>query len=43
VVYQKIPGMYNVKLVSGDEYSKDEGDIFDYSSTVNSIKPGLLK
>lgn len=43
VVYQKIPGMYNVKLVSGDEYSKDEGDIFDHSSTVNSIKPGLLK
>lgn len=38
VVYQRIPGMYNVKLVSGDDYSEDKVDMFDYSKTVNSIK-----
>jgi len=37
-VYQQIPGMYNVKLASGDKYSKDQVDIFDYSSTISSIK-----
>jgi len=42
-VYQRIPGMYNVKLVSGDEYSEDEVDKFDYSKTVNSIKAWLAQ
>jgi len=37
-VYQQIPGMYNMKLVSGDEYSKDQVDEFDYSGTINTIK-----
>ena len=36
-VYQRIPRMYNVKLVFEDEYSNDEIDTFDYSKTVNSI------
>ena len=38
VVYQRIPGMYNAKLVSGDDYSDNEVDTFDYSRTVSSIK-----
>ena len=37
-VYQRIPGMYNAKLVSGDDYSDHEVDSFDYSRTVSSIK-----
>jgi len=37
-VFQKIPGMYNVKQVSGDGYSKEEIEEFDHSSTINSIK-----
>ena len=41
--YQQIPGMYNVKLVSGDEYSKDQVDEFDYSSTINSIKAWITQ
>ncbi len=42
-VYQRIPGMYNLKLVSGDDYSEDEVDKFDYSKTVNSIKAWLAQ
>ncbi len=37
-VYQRIPGMYNVKLISGDDYSEEEVDKFEYSKTINSIK-----
>ena len=38
VEYQKIPGMYNVKLFSGEDKSDVKVDVFDYSRTVNSIK-----
>ena len=41
VVYQKIPGMYNVKQASEDEFSEEEVDIFDCSKTINSIKTWL--
>ena len=41
VLYQKIPGMYNVKQVSRDGYSKEEVDKFDCSRTINSIKTWL--
>lgn len=37
-VYEKIPGMYNVKLVSEGDYLNEEADRIDYSKTVNSIK-----
>ena len=40
---QQIPGMYNVKQVSRDEYTKDQVDIFDYSSTINSIKTWIAR
>ncbi|MBA7534534.1 hypothetical protein ES705_26782 [subsurface metagenome] len=42
-VYQRIPGMFNVNLVSGDEYSDNEVDKFDYSRTVNSIKAWIAQ
>jgi len=41
VLYQKIPGMYNVKQVSRDGFSKEEFDKFDCSKTINSIKTWL--
>ena len=37
-VCQRISGMYNAKLVSGDNYSNHEVDTFDDSRKVNSIK-----
>jgi len=37
-VYQRIAGMYNVKIVSRDDNSRHEVDSFDYSKTVDSIK-----
>ena len=43
VAYRRIPGMYNVKLISGDDYSDDEIDTFDYSKTVNSIKAWIAQ
>jgi len=38
--YQRIPGTYNAKLISGDGYtgSDNKVDAIDYSETVNSIK-----
>ena len=42
-VYQKIPGMYNVKQVSGDGYSKEEVEELDHSSTINSIKEWITQ
>ena len=41
MVYQKVPGMYNVKRLSGNEYSGEELDMFDCSKTINSIKTWL--
>ena len=38
VVYQRISGMYNSKLISSDDYSEGEVDTFDCTKTVNSIK-----
>ena len=43
VAYQRIPGMYNVKLFSGDDNSDKKIDEFDYSKTVNSIKTWISK
>ncbi len=43
VAYRRIPGMYNVKLISGDDYSDDEIDTFDYSKTFNSIKAWIAQ
>ena len=43
VVYQRIPGMYNVKLISEDDKSDKKIDEFDYSKTVNSIKTWISK
>ena len=37
VAYQRIPGMYNVKLISENDDSNEKIDDFDYSKTVNSI------
>jgi len=42
-VYQRIPGMYNAKLVSGDDSSDHEVDTFDYSRTVSSIKAWIFR
>jgi hypothetical protein len=41
--YQKIPGTYNAKLASGDEFSEGKIDTFDYSKTVNSIKAWIAQ
>ena len=43
VAYQRIPGMYNVKLISGDNNSDKKVDEFDYSKTVISIKAWIAK
>ncbi len=43
VAYQRIPGMYNVKLASGDDISDKKIDEFDYSKAVNSIKTWISK
>ena len=43
VAYQRIPGMYNVKLFSGDDISDKKIDEFDYSKAVNSIKTWISK
>ena len=43
VVYQRIPGMYNVKLISEDDNSDKKIDEFDYSKSVNSIKTWISK
>ena len=43
VVYQRIPGMYNVKQVSDDDYSDQKIDTFDYSRTVSSIKAWIAR
>jgi hypothetical protein len=43
VVYQKIPGMYNVKLVPEGEYSGEEVEKVDYSRTVKSIKSWIAE
>jgi len=41
--YQRIPGMYNAKLVSGDNDSNHEVGTFNYSRTVNSIKAWIAR
>ena len=41
--YQKIPGMYNVKLASGQESSKGQVEEFDYSATMGSIKEWIAR
>ena len=38
VVYQRIPGTYNAKSISGNGYKEGEVDTFDGTKTVNSIK-----
>ena len=43
VAYQRIPGMYNVKLISGDNNSDKKVDELDYSKTVISIKAWIAK
>ncbi len=42
-VYQRIPGMNNMKLVSENDYSVEKVDKFDCSKTVNSIKAWLAQ
>ncbi|NHJ20733.1 MAG: hypothetical protein EAX91_07325 [Candidatus Lokiarchaeota archaeon] len=41
--YQKIPGMYNVKFVSGKDKSNNNFNYFDCSRTINSIKKWMKK
>ena len=41
MVYQKIPGLYNIKQASGDDYSEENTEIFDCSKTINSIRMWL--
>ncbi len=43
VVYRKISGMYNTKVVSGEDYSDQEFDTFDYSRTISSIKAWIAR
>jgi len=43
VRYQRIPGMYNVKLVSGVDNTNKKIDEFDYSKAVNSIKTWIAQ
>ena len=42
-VYQRMPGMYNAKLVSGDDFSDHEFDTFDYSRTISSINAWIVR
>ena len=43
VAYQRIPGTYNAKLISGESPSVAKIDKFDYSKTINSIKAWIAK
>ena len=43
VAYQRIPGMYNVKLVSGVDDTNKKIDEFDYSKAVNSTKTWIAQ
>jgi hypothetical protein len=36
--YQKIPGMYNIKLITGNDITSNDINCFDCSRTINSIK-----
>ncbi|MFX0074330.1 MAG: hypothetical protein ACFE96_02730 [Candidatus Hermodarchaeota archaeon] len=40
---QKIPGMYNVKIISGNGKANSDVDYFDCTRTVNSIKEWIKK